>query len=228
MNDIRVTDTVHQSLAEKDCLPATHLVDSGYVDAESLFISQDAYEIDLVGPTREDTGWQSRLDNGFAARDFVIDWENRQATCPMGKRSIRWLPAKNTKGKQVIQIHFSKRDCRTCHSQPLCTRSNPPRRGITIWPEAHYKALLAARAREKTETFSEQYAQRAGVEGVISQGVRTCGMRRSRYVGLTKTHLQHLLTAMAINLSRVAHWLAGNQPAQTRSSAFARLHAAAT
>ncbi len=228
VNDIRVTDTVHQNLAEKDCLPAIHLVDSGYVDAEALFTSQATYEINLVGPTREDTGWQSRQGNGFAARDFVIDWENQQAICPTGVRSLRWLPAKNIRGKPVIQIHFSKSDCRSCPSQSLCTRSNPPRRSITVWPEVHHKALLAAREREKTEAFSEQYARRAGVEGVISQGVRLCGMRRARYIGLAKTHLQHLLTAMAINLTRVAHWLAGEQPAQTRSSAFVRLHTAAT
>ena len=127
----------------------------------------------------------------------------------------------------MIQIHFSKRDCRVCHSQPLCTRSNPPRRSITVWPEAQYKALLAAREREKTEAFSEQYAQRAGIESAISQGIRACGMRQTRYIGLAKIHLQHLLTAMAINLTRVAHWLAGEQPTQTRSSPFVRLHAVA-
>jgi transposase len=68
---------------------------------------------------------------------------------------------------------------------------------------------------------------RSGIEGTISQGVRVCDLRRPRYIGLDKTHLQHLLTAMAINITRVIHWLAGKQPAQARSSAFVRLHAAA-
>ena len=95
-------------------------------------------------------------------------------------------------------------------------------------PEAYYKALLAAREREQTDAFAEQYARRSGIEGTISQAVRTCEMRRARYIGLAKTHLQHLLTAMAINITRVAHWLAGETPAQTRSSAFVRLHATAS
>ena len=47
-----------------------------------------------------------------------------------------------------------------------------------------------------------QYAQRAGIEGTISQGVRRCGIRRARYRGLAKTQLQHLATASAINLLR--------------------------
>jgi transposase len=226
VHDVMVTDTVHQALKVRDCLPAEHIVDSGYVTAELLATSQEDYAVDLVGPTREDTGWQARQGEGFAARDFTIDWENQLAICPAGKKSLHWLPAINNKGKPVIQIKFSKRDCRVCAVQSQCTRANPPRRSVTVLPKTHYKALLAARQREQTEAFREQYARRAGIEGTISQGVRASGLRQARYVGLPKTHLQHLLTAMAINISRVLDWLAGEHPAQARQSAFARLHAA--
>ena len=71
--------------------------------------------------------------------------------------------------------------------QSQCTRANPPRRSVTVLPEAHYKALMAARQREQTEAFREQYARRAGIEGTISQGVRASGLRQARYVGPTKT-----------------------------------------
>ena len=50
-------------------------------------------------------------------------------------------------------------------------------------------------------------------------------LRRARYVGLAKTHLQHVLTAAAINLARLAAWLAGETRAQTRQSTFVRLMA---
>lgn len=62
-----------------------------------------------------------------------------------------------------------------------------------------------------------------GVEGTISQGVRECGLRRSRYVGMAKTHLQHVITAVAMNVVRLLAWFAGVPKAQTRLSAFARL-----
>lgn len=52
-------------------------------------------------------------------------------------------------------------------------------------------------------------------------------MRRSRYLGLAKTHLQHLGIAAAINLVRVASWLDGDELAPTRLSAFQRLYLAA-
>ena len=40
-----------------------------------------------------------------------------------------------------------------------------------------------------------QYAQRAGIEGTLSQGVRAFGLRRTRYWGVAKTHLQHVAIA---------------------------------
>lgn len=51
-------------------------------------------------------------------------------------------------------------------------------------------------------------------------------MQRSCYIGAAKTHLQQVFTAAAINLGRIADWIAGNKPAQTRISAFIRLMAA--
>jgi hypothetical protein len=41
----------------------------------------------------------------------------------------------------------------------------------------------------------------------LSPGVRAFDWRRSRYRGLAKTPLQHILMATAINLVRVVAWL---------------------
>jgi transposase len=65
--------------------------------------------------------------------------------------------------------------------------------------------------------------QRAGIEGTLSQGVRGFGMRRSRYVGLAKTHLQHIFIATAMNLYCTINWLNELSLAQTRQAAFERL-----
>jgi IS5 family transposase len=51
-------------------------------------------------------------------------------------------------------------------------------------------------------------AVRAGIEATLSQHVRACGLRRSRHRGLARTHVQHVLTALACNLTRVADWIA--------------------
>lgn len=117
---------------------------------------------------------------------------------------------------------FAKADCSHCQSLSQCTKAKSKRRTINIKPQELHEALQQTRKREKTEEFKEEYKQRSGIEGTISQGVRAFGMRRSRYIGKAKTHLQHLATGAAINLERVADWFAGVDREKTRTSAFAR------
>ena len=83
--------------------------------------------------------------------------------------------------------------------------------------------LEVARQREEQLAFSREYRRRVGIEGTISVGVRVLHLRRSRYIGLAKTHLQHVLTAAAMNLIRLGAWFAGTPLARTRQSAFTRL-----
>lgn len=67
------------------------------------------------------------------------------------------------------------------------------------------------------------YAKRSGIEGTHAQAVRTMGVRRTRYLGLAKTALQHLFTAAALNLLRLDAFLAKKKVAKTRISRFATL-----
>ena len=89
--------------------------------------------------------------------------------------------------------------------------------------DTQYQALQAARQREQQENWSSLYRQRAGIEGCLSQGVRGFGMRRSRYIGLTKTHLQNVFIATAINLHRLVDWLNEVPLAKTRQANFVKL-----
>jgi len=79
------------------------------------------------------------------------------------------------------------------------------------------------RARQKTEEFRKSYAARAGIESTHAQAIRRSGARRARYRGLAKTRLQHIITAVAINLLRIASWASGTPLAKTRCSHFAAL-----
>jgi transposase len=96
-----------------------------------------------------------------------------------------------------------------------------------VRPQEQYEALQAARQRQTTKAFKQHYALRSGIEATMSQGVRAFGLRRSRYIGLNKTHLQHLGIAAAINLVRMVAWLDGDELAPTRVSAYQRLCLAA-
>jgi transposase len=220
-----VTPRIHAALKERELLPATHLVDTGFLDAGLLVSSREDYQIDLLGPTRPDYRWQARAGQGFAASNFTIHWEERYAVCPEGKQSAKWHEVQDRWGNPVIKIGFASRDCRRCPSRERCTRSVVPRRTVTVRPEKQHDALQAARQRENTAEFAREYGKRAGVEGTLSQGVRVCKLRRCRYVGLAKTHLQHVFTAAALNFLRVGQWLLETPRARTRESAFLRLMA---
>jgi transposase len=90
-----------------------------------------------------------------------------------------------------------------------CTRSKREPRLIGLQAREQYEALQAARKQQDTVEFREAYAARAGIEATHGQAVRRCGLRRCRYIGLAKTHLQHLISAAAINLARIANWVNG-------------------
>jgi transposase len=219
--DGEVTPRIHHALARQGVLPATHIVDTGYLDAELLVTSQREYGINLLGPTRANYHWQAQAAQGFDASSFAIDWDQRQARCPCGHLSASWTPTVDKRKNAVVQIQFSIKDCQPCPSRAQCTRA--PRRMLTIRRQEHYLALQAARARETSAAYTADYARRAGIEGTLSQGTRAFGLRRARYIGEAKTALQHVLTAVAINFVRMGNWLMGKPLAKTRTSAYERV-----
>ena len=86
------------------------------------------------------------------------------------------------------------------------TRAKHRGRRLGLPPCAEAEAVADARAWYASAEGKAQYAQRAGIEGTLSQGVRAFGLRRTRYWGVAKTHLQHVATAAAINLDRIVAW----------------------
>ena len=228
VDDSQVTAQLHAALQEKALLPSWHMVDTGYLDAELLATSQRDYGVELWGPTRQDVRWQAHVAGGFDVRQFVINWDQQYATCPAGHTSIRWRPAIENRDNEVIKMKCSSTDCRPWLHRSQCTRAQRyPRRTITVRPREPYDALKAARERQSTATFAQAYARRAGIEGTLSYGIRACGLRRSRSIGLARTHVQHVLTAAAMNLARGARWLAGEPRARPRRSPLLRLQQAA-
>jgi transposase len=86
-----------------------------------------------------------------------------------------------------------------------------------------YQALEQTRKKLGSFEGRNECKKRAGIEGTISQGVRRGTLRRSRYRGLEKTHLQEVATAAAINIVRTVNFLNLKPLAKTRVSRFARL-----
>jgi transposase len=145
------------------------------------------------------TGWDdTRLPSEQAERDVLVAQWARTA----------WM-LHAVLGKASVGVGDRQPPYRG-HQDPLL------RNGLLTVPESHplrpveedvsaavdhgptpvaYDALRAARQRDRTWDFIDLDAKRSGIEGTISQGVRACRLRRTRYRGFAKKHLDHTLTA---------------------------------
>ena len=221
--DWNAPEIIHPALAAKALLPGEHLLDAGYVSSDVVVTSQQEQGIRVIGPLPIDNHWQAKSEDGISVACFSIDWEAKVVTCPQGQRSRKWSQTHDSRGNEIINIRFGRDECAACEVGSRCTRSSKEGRNLTLRPQAQHEALQQARQYQQTEAFQAEYEARAGIEGTLSQGVRVAGLRQSRYVGLAKTRLQHILTAAALNLRRVGEWYADTPRARTRTAPFVAL-----
>lgn len=221
--DMAALENVHRSLQQKDLLPNEHLLDAGYVDAESLVSSQRDFGVTLCSPVREKVSWQAKAGQGFDLVSFQIDWEKQVVTCPNGQTSGQWRTRSPKNRKPLIQVRFASAVCRACAVRSQCTKATTGGRSIAFLPQEQHEALQQVRKAQNAQPFWKQYAPRSGIEGTISQAVRGYDLRTARYIGLAKTNLQMIATAAAINLHRLFDWWQHRPRAKTRISAFAKL-----
>jgi len=221
-HDAQVLPKIQRDLQARGRAPQQHLADAGYATLETLQTSRK-HGIDLLSPLLEDRSWQARQQTGYDHTHFHLDWEHRTATCPQHKTSVSAQEGQARNGLPVVTFRFSPKDCQPCPARAQCTRATKGGRQITVYAEPLYTLLQELRARQDTDAFRTAYSQRAGVEGTISQAVRTADLHRARYWGLARTHLQHVATAAALNLARLADWLTGSRPVAKRPSPFAQL-----
>jgi transposase len=210
-------------LAKHELLPARQLVDGSYIGSQLILESWKRHGIELVGPVKQNVH-HSQKESGYDITAFEIDWEHQFAICPQGKRSRGWWQSTSKTGRVTMSTKFSRTDCKKCVVNQLCTKNGAKNsRKLTMLPREEHDLLMASRVEQRTPEWKHTYNMRAGIEGTFSQGVRSTGLRRSRYRGQAKTHLQNVAIACAINLQRLTDYWSGVLPAQTRSSSFARL-----
>jgi transposase len=221
--DGEVTSVVHNKLKSKDILPSEHYVDAAYVDSYHLVESNRLHQVSVMGPVALDNSWQAKLKTGFDISAFVIDWEKQVVKCPQGNLSRLWRKTRDCNKNPLIEVVFDRKICEKCPVRNNCTSAQMAPRKLKLRPREEYDALQQRRREQVAPEFQRKYQRRAGIEGTISQAVCKFNLRQARYCGLVKTHLQHVATACAINLSRFFRWSKQVNKAQTRTSLFARL-----
>ncbi|MED7930483.1 transposase [Nonomuraea sp. LP-02] len=92
----------------------------------------------------------------------------------------------------------------TCPVRAKCTTSRDGARNVGFPPGELHELQLRNRAEQREPDWHKRYAVRSGIEGTICAFAHGDGMRRCRYRGQAKAHLQHVLTAIAVNVERLS------------------------
>ena len=219
--DVKATTSIHQQLSHHGLLPSEHYLDSGYPSADTIATAA-TLGVTMVTPALLDQSAQARAGTGYDKTCFTIDYDTRQVTCPQGQTNTWWHPA-NPRGTEVIVVTFAGTTCGPCPARAQCTTAKRGGRQLTFYPRDLHHALATARTQQNTDNWQHKYKLRAGIESTINQTLDITGIRHARYHGLPKTRLQHLFSAIAVNLVRLHAWWTEPSLPPTRTSRLQRL-----
>lgn len=175
--------------------PNEWYLDGAYVSAERLAQAK-AENRELIGPAQP----APKKDGRFSVEDFDVSVEQRRAICPAGKTSTQCSRLEEDKtGKVNYRFEFSTH-CHDCSLRQQCLGEGQRHRTILVGQ--HHTQLQARRQEQRTEEFKAKARRRNAIEGTQSELVRAHGLRRARYLGLSKAGLQTFLAAAACNAKR--------------------------
>ncbi|WP_413796818.1 transposase [Streptomyces iranensis] len=100
-------------------------------------------------------------------------------------------PTSELAGAPLIVARFAKSQCQPCPDRPRCTKA--PARNVGFPPRELRDLQLRVRTEQQTPEWKARYAVRSGVEGTVNEFAHGHCMRRCRYRGQPKAHLQHVL-----------------------------------
>lgn len=143
-------------------------IDRGFLASEWTAVHHEAGGRVVCRP------WVPRNRGMFSKRDFTIDVENRQVTCP----SAHVRPITGN------VVRFPKSACGPCSLRDQCTRAKNGRgRSISIHPQEGLHQDLAAR--KSTSEGRAELRERVPVEHSLAHICYRQG-RRARYIGVEK------------------------------------------
>lgn len=182
-------DFIKEPLQTQKIKPSHAALDKGFDSHAIRKVFRDE-QIQAVIPLKK-----SAHQNVFALEEFSIDLAHHQAVCPQGRPMIYrgW----HTDG---YSHRFQGVGCCDCPLQPQCTTA--PLRYLTVHED--YSLRQEAKVFNRTSEFREIYKRRNCVERVIGEAKRFHGMRRAKFRCRWKLRIQLFLTAIAINLKRIA------------------------
>ena len=134
---------------------------------------------------------------GLLSQDkFIL--EKTGVTCPAGNRTM--ISNYNEK-EGTTTFYFKKEVCSQCSLKDQCTKQE----GRTITIGKHHDLMMKAKEYNKTQDFKDDMKERAHIEPKNAEMKRFNGMARARYWGLPKVNVQFIITAIVVNVKRLAN-----------------------
>jgi transposase len=141
---------------------------------------------------------------GFTPEQFTLDTTQTTLTCPAGHRTDK--RRRNWKD-HAWTYRFKKATCAACPLRAQCLGSLPQTNGRTVTINDYEAEYQAARAKAQTPTYVAVRQQHRAIERKLGEMVRWHRCRRARYWGRSRVMLQSLLTAVVVNVKRMARWM---------------------
>jgi len=214
---------IHARLEHRGLLPAGHLAGGGYTSLVHMERAGREHQVTLTGPLPGNPTRQHRTREGYARDDFRIDYDRQEVTCPQGQVSKGWhgpYPTSSPDAAPLIVARFTKGQCQPCPARAACTTSGDGKRTVGFPPRELYELQVRNRAGQQDPAWHKRYAVRSGIEGTVCEFAHGHGMRHCRYRGQPKAHLQHVLTAIAVNIERLSQLPPGESTSPRPPTAF--------
>jgi hypothetical protein len=127
------------------------------------------------------------------------EWQCSQGNTTVQKR--RYSTKRGEGIREGYKYYFEMKQCKVCPLHDQCAKKCA-RKILSVglnttefYEISHY---------QKTDEFKEKYKKRASIEGKNAELKRFHGLSRARGYGLLSMSLQAKLTAIAVNLKRIA------------------------
>ena len=128
--------------------------------------------------------------------------------CVQGNKTVsKKRTNKNKRGQEFYKYYFEKEKCRNCPLRDMCVKGTV---GRVLTVGLNTPEFYEYSQEQKTDEFKEKYRKRACQEWKNGEMKNFHGLDRARGYGLKSMSLQAKLTALAVNLKRIASILSSN------------------
>ena len=158
----------------------------------------DAFKQDNVEPIIPISEAVYKLDE----RRFSYNKDSDQWFCNHGNYTINKKKVTRKDGRQFVEFRFEREMCRNCPNRQECINGTSIAKKLVLGLNTAEFYEYSQKA--KTPEFLEKYKKRASHEWKNGELKRFHGLDRARGYGLKGMRTQAKLTALAVNLKRIA------------------------